>query len=157
MCAGIAPSDSRIKFTERDEFQQEKLFVLITVFPAGILQPLFYSQNFPKSLNYGGIGVVIGHGKHIYQHPATGINDRTNFISHKTEITHGFDDKGRQFDLVGNMKQWWNNATIKNFRERAQCIIDQYSRYRIDEVGLYMNGRMTQGENIAVRHTLNFL
>lgn len=63
-----------------------------------------------------------------------------------TEITHGFDDKGRQFDKDGNMMQWWNNATIKNFRERAQCIIDQYSRYRIDEVGLFMNGRMTQGE-----------
>jgi hypothetical protein len=72
---------------------------------------------------------------------------------HETEITHGFDDKGRQFDLVGNMKQWWNNATIRNFRERAQCIIDQYSRYRIDEVGLFMNGRMTQGENIAVRES----
>lgn len=121
---------------------------LSTVFPAGILQPLFYSQNFPKSLNYGGIGVVIGH-----------------------EVTHGFDDKGnlalfkiflvtfleclrslmigRQFDKDGNMMQWWNNATIKAFRERAQCIIDQYSRYKIDEVGLYMNGRMTQGENIA--------
>uniref|UniRef100_A0A182QHT6 Uncharacterized protein n=1 Tax=Anopheles farauti TaxID=69004 RepID=A0A182QHT6_9DIPT len=96
------------------------------VFPAGILQPLFYSQNFPKSLNYGGIGVVIGH-----------------------EITHGFDDKGRQFDKDGNMMQWWNNATIKTFRERAQCIIDQYSRYKIDEVGLFMDGRMTQGENIA--------
>ncbi|XP_071050540.1 neprilysin-1-like [Onthophagus taurus] len=96
------------------------------VFPAGILQPLFYSQHFPKSLNYGGIGVVIGH-----------------------EITHGFDDKGRQFDKDGNMMQWWNNATIRAFRERAQCIIDQYSRYKIDEVGLYVNGRMTQGENIA--------
>ncbi|XP_018329444.1 neprilysin-1 [Agrilus planipennis] len=96
------------------------------VFPAGILQPLFYSQHFPKSLNYGGIGVVIGH-----------------------EITHGFDDKGRQFDKDGNMMQWWNNATIKAFRERAQCIIDQYSRYKIHEVGLYVNGRMTQGENIA--------
>ncbi|GAB0091434.1 Neprilysin-1 [Sergentomyia squamirostris] len=96
------------------------------VFPAGILQPLFYSQNFPKSLNYGGIGVVIGH-----------------------EITHGFDDKGRQFDKDGNMMQWWNNATIQSFRERAQCIIDQYSKYKIDEVGMYMNGRMTQGENIA--------
>lgn len=47
------------------------------------------------------------------------------------------------------MMQWWNNATIKAFRERAQCIIDQYSRYKIDEVGLYVNGRMTQGENIA--------
>ncbi|XP_039448992.1 neprilysin-1 isoform X2 [Culex pipiens pallens] len=93
---------------------------------AGILQPLFYSQHFPKSLNYGGIGVVIGH-----------------------EITHGFDDKGRQFDKDGNMMQWWNNATIKAFRERAQCIIDQYSRYKINEVNMYMNGRMTQGENIA--------
>lgn len=90
------------------------------------MQPLFYSSNFPKSLNYGGIGVVIGH-----------------------EITHGFDDKGRQFDKEGNMMQWWNNATIRAFRERAQCIIDQYSRYKIDEVGLYINGRMTQGENIA--------
>ncbi|XP_044753111.1 neprilysin-1 isoform X2 [Coccinella septempunctata] len=96
------------------------------VFPAGILQPLFYSQHFPKSLNYGGIGVVIGH-----------------------EITHGFDDKGRQFDKDGNMMQWWNNATIKAFRERTQCIIDQYSRYKIDEVGMYIDGRMTQGENIA--------
>ncbi|XP_045474405.1 neprilysin-1-like isoform X2 [Harmonia axyridis] len=92
----------------------------------GILQPLFYSQHFPKSLNYGGIGVVIGH-----------------------EITHGFDDKGRQFDKDGNMMQWWNNATIRAFRERTQCIIDQYSRYKIDEVGMYIDGRMTQGENIA--------
>ncbi|XP_015171080.1 PREDICTED: neprilysin-2-like [Polistes dominula] len=96
------------------------------VFPAGILQPLFYSQHFPKSLNYGGIGVVIGH-----------------------EITHGFDDKGRQFDKDGNMMQWWNNATIKAFRERTQCIVDQYSGYKLEEVDLYINGRMTQGENIA--------
>lgn len=96
------------------------------VFPAGILQPLFYSQHFPKSLNYGGIGVVIGH-----------------------EITHGFDDKGRQFDKDGNMMEWWNDATIKAFRERAQCIVDQYSRYKVQEVDLYINGRMTQGENIA--------
>uniref|UniRef100_A0A1A9VUG9 Endothelin-converting enzyme 1 n=1 Tax=Glossina austeni TaxID=7395 RepID=A0A1A9VUG9_GLOAU len=96
------------------------------VFPAGILQPLFYSQHYPKSLNYGGIGVVIGH-----------------------EITHGFDDKGRQFDKDGNMMQWWNNATIEAFRGRTQCIIDQYSKYKVDEVGQYMNGRMTQGENIA--------
>ncbi|CAK9806311.1 Nep1 [Anthophora plagiata] len=96
------------------------------VFPAGILQPLFYSQHFPKSLNYGGIGVVIGH-----------------------ELTHGFDDKGRQFDKDGNMMQWWNNATVKAFRQRAQCIVDQYSRYKLQEVNEYINGRMTQGENIA--------
>ncbi|KAI5709965.1 hypothetical protein M8J76_016122 [Diaphorina citri] len=96
------------------------------VLPAGILQPLFYSQSFPKSLNFGGIGVVIGH-----------------------EITHGFDDKGRQFDKDGNMIEWWNNATIRAFRERAQCMIDQYSRYKLDEVDMHINGRMTQGENIA--------
>ncbi|XP_076315329.1 neprilysin-1-like isoform X2 [Tachypleus tridentatus] len=96
------------------------------VFPAGILQPLFYSHYFPKSLNYGGIGVVIGH-----------------------EITHGFDDKGRQFDKDGNLKQWWNNGTIERFRERAQCIIDYYSSYVLEDVGLNVNGKMTQGENIA--------
>ena len=96
------------------------------VFPAGILQPLFYSRHFPKSLNYGGIGVVIGH-----------------------EITHGFDDKGRQFDKHGNLKQWWNNVTIEKFRGQAQCIIDQYSEYKLPGIDLQINGRMTQGENIA--------
>lgn len=65
------------------------------------------------------------------------------------EITHGFDDKGRQFDKDGNLKQWWNNATIQAFRQRTQCIIDQYSNYELDDVGLPINGRMTQGENIA--------
>jgi len=118
------------------------------VFPAGILQPLFYSKDFPKSLNYGGIGVVIGH-----------------------EITHGFDDKGngngisqtffqvpkkfkqyllfpgRQFDSDGNLDEWWNNETIAAFRSHAQCIIDQYSQYEVS--GLRLNGHMTQGENIA--------
>ncbi|KAL7629980.1 UNVERIFIED_CONTAM: hypothetical protein RMT77_019900 [Armadillidium vulgare] len=64
-------------------------------------------------------------------------------------MTHGFDDKGRQFDKHGNLKQWWNNRTIKAFRERAQCIIDQYSSYKVEQVGQYMNGRITQGENIA--------
>jgi predicted metalloendopeptidase len=77
-------------------------------------------------LQYGGIGVVIGH-----------------------EITHGFDDKGRQFDKEGNLKQWWNNATVEAFRRRTQCIIDQYSSYKLEEVNLNVNGRMTQGENIA--------
>ncbi|XP_020294644.1 membrane metallo-endopeptidase-like 1 isoform X2 [Pseudomyrmex gracilis] len=96
------------------------------VFPAGILQPLFFSPHFPKSLNYGGIGVVIGH-----------------------EITHGFDDRGRQYDKHGNMMQWWNNATIKAFRERAQCIVNQYSKYKLEEVNQFVDGRMTEGENIA--------
>jgi len=96
------------------------------VIPAGILQPLFYSKNFPKSLNYGGIGVVIGH-----------------------EITHGFDDKGRQFDKHGNLQQWWNNATISRFRIQAQCIVDQYNEYKLEAIDLNVNGKMTQGENIA--------
>lgn len=56
---------------------------------------------------------------------------------------------GRQYDKDGNLKQWWNNATINAFRRRAQCIIDQYSRYKVNEIGLYMNGKMTQSENIA--------
>ncbi|ELU08395.1 hypothetical protein CAPTEDRAFT_163321 [Capitella teleta] len=96
------------------------------VFPAGILQPLFYSAEFPKSLNYGGIGVVIGH-----------------------EITHGFDDKGRQYNKEGNLRQWWNNETIERFREQAQCTIDQYSKYTLEPFGYSINGRNTQGENIA--------
>ncbi|XP_050420480.1 neprilysin-1-like isoform X2 [Adelges cooleyi] len=96
------------------------------VIPAGILQPLFYSQHFPKSLNYGGIGVVIGH-----------------------EITHGFDDKGRQFDKNGNLLEWWDSDTIETFREKAQCMVDQYSKYKMQEVNIHVNGRMTQGENIA--------
>ncbi|CAL1540751.1 unnamed protein product [Lymnaea stagnalis] len=96
------------------------------VFPAGILQPSFYSSNFPRSLNYGGIGVVIGH-----------------------EITHGFDDKGRQYDKNGNMKQWWDDNTIEAFRDKAQCFIEQYSQYKLEQINEYMNGKMTQGENIA--------
>ncbi|XKL65520.1 hypothetical protein PGB90_008940 [Kerria lacca] len=96
------------------------------VFPAGILQPFFYSEYFPKSVNYGGIGVVIGH-----------------------EMTHGFDDKGRQFDKNGNMKEWWNNVTISCFKKQIQCIIDQYSSYKIEEIGMNLNGLITQGENIA--------
>ena len=73
------------------------------MFPAGILQPPFYHKHFPKSLNYGGIGVVIGH-----------------------EITHGFDDKGRQFDHIGNINQGWDHESSERFHNRAQCIIDQY-------------------------------
>ena len=70
------------------------------MFPAGILQPPFYHKHFPKALNYGGIGVVIGH-----------------------EITHGFDDKGRQFDDLGNINQWWDHESSVNFKRRKQCII----------------------------------
>ncbi|XP_054269919.1 neprilysin-4-like isoform X2 [Macrosteles quadrilineatus] len=94
--------------------------------PAGILQPPFYHRYFPRSLNYGGIGVVIGH-----------------------EITHGFDDKGRLFDKNGNLHRWWREEAINNFHERARCLIEQYSKYTVQEVGIQIDGINTQGENIA--------
>ncbi|XP_017048860.1 neprilysin-4 [Drosophila ficusphila] len=96
------------------------------MFPAGILQPPFYHRHFPKSLNFGGIGVVIGH-----------------------ELTHGFDDKGRLFDRNGNIHKWWTDSSIRGFDERARCIIAQYSNYTVEEVGIVLNGESTQGENIA--------
>lgn len=96
------------------------------MFPAGILQPPFYHASYPKSMNFGGIAMVIGH-----------------------ELTHGFDDRGRQYDKDGNLKQWWSNNVIEKFKEKAQCIIDQYSNYTVNEAGLNLNGKQTQGENIA--------
>jgi len=96
------------------------------MFPAGILQPPFYHKYFPKAMNFGGIGVVIGH-----------------------EITHGFDDKGKQFDEQGNINQWWDEDSSTSFRDKAQCIINQYSDFKVGEVGVNLNGLNTQGENIA--------
>ncbi|XP_045497188.1 neprilysin-4-like [Colias croceus] len=96
------------------------------MFPAGILQPPFYHRHFPRSLNFGGIGVVIGH-----------------------EITHGFDDKGRLFDCEGNLHRWWSDTAIEAFHKRAQCLIDQYGQYVVPEVNMKLDGVNTQGENIA--------
>ncbi|XP_012262898.2 neprilysin-4-like [Athalia rosae] len=100
-------------------------------FPAGILQVPFFSPEVPDALNYGSIGAVIGH-----------------------EISHGFDDVGRQFDKDGNAKQWWSDKTIKNFQKRAQCFIDQFNNYTIEEISTdsrvyHSNGELNQGENIA--------
>lgn len=96
------------------------------MFPAGILQPPFYHRYFPKSLNYGGIGVVIGH-----------------------ELTHGFDDKGRLFDRDGNLERWWSDNAVEQFHSRASCLINQYGNYTVSEVGIPVDGENTQGENIA--------
>ena len=94
-------------------------------FPAGILQPPFYSAKADAAVNFGGSGAVIGH-----------------------ELTHGFDDQGRQFDARGNLKDWWTPADAKSFEDRAQCIVDEYSGFTaIDEVKL--NGKLTLGENTA--------
>lgn len=94
------------------------------VFPAGILQAPFYDIHYPRSLNFGGMGVVMGH-----------------------ELTHAFDDQGREYDKHGNLHQWWNNATIERFNKRAQCMVDQYSNYTVNSEKV--NGRQTLGENIA--------
>lgn len=96
------------------------------VFPAGILQPPFYHADSPWYLNYGGIGMVIGH-----------------------EITHGFDDQGRQYDKNGNLVPWWTPESVEAFKDRAQCVIDQYGGYVMPENNMTLNGVQTQGENIA--------
>lgn len=95
-------------------------------FPAAILQAPLFDRDFPKAVNYGCIGSVIGH-----------------------EITHGFDDQGSQFDGEGNLMNWWDEKTREHFNERTKCIVEQYSSYEVPGTGLHVNGRLTQGENIA--------
>jgi len=95
------------------------------VFPAGIMQPPFYDPKADDAVNYGGMGAVIGH-----------------------EITHGFDDHGSQFDAKGNLKDWWQPADQKNFKERAQCVSDQFDAYVVDG-DLHENGKLVLGESIA--------
>ncbi|MFY9925351.1 MAG: M13 family metallopeptidase [Opitutaceae bacterium] len=95
------------------------------VFAAGILQPPFFDRSADDAVNYGGIGAVIGH-----------------------EMTHGFDDEGRQFDKQGNLSDWWTPESAKRFKERADGIVKQFSAY-VALDGLHVNGELTQGENIA--------
>src|SRR5260370_37749971 len=92
-------------------------------FPAGILQPPFYDFKADDALNYGGMGAVIGH-----------------------ELTHGFDDQGRQFDAEGNLHDWWTPEDNKKFDEPVQCLVDEYSSFvAVDEA--HLNGKLTLGEN----------
>lgn len=95
------------------------------VFPAGILQAPFFDPNSSDAENYGGIGVVIGH-----------------------EITHGFDDQGRNFDADGNMVNWWTEEDSQKFADKTKALIDQYSAVEVLP-GLHANGAYTLGENIA--------
>ena len=95
------------------------------VFPAGILQPPFFFANADDAVNYGGIGCVIGH-----------------------EMTHGFDDQGRQYDKVGNLTDWWTKKSADKYETRRKAVVDQYNEYEALP-GLHVNGELTQGENIA--------
>ena len=94
-------------------------------FPAGILQPPFYSNAMDPAVNFGGIGVVIGH-----------------------EMTHGFDDQGSKFDLHGNVRTWFTPEDLTKFQAKTGCIADEYSGFKVAE-GQNLNGRLTLGENTA--------
>jgi putative endopeptidase len=94
-------------------------------FPAGILQPPFFDKSIDDAVNFGAIGMVIGH-----------------------ELTHGFDDEGRQFDPKGNLRDWWTAKDASAFEERAACFADSYSNFSVAP-GVNVNGKLTLGENTA--------
>jgi endothelin-converting enzyme/putative endopeptidase len=94
-------------------------------FPAGVLQPPLFDAKLDDAPNYGNTGATIGH-----------------------ELTHGFDDEGRQFDAKGNLRDWWTAADAKAFQDRAQCVVDQYGAYPvIDDIKI--NSKLTLGEDVA--------
>ena len=95
------------------------------VFPAGILQPPFFNLDADDAVNYGAIGMVIGH-----------------------EMTHGFDNQGRQFDKDGNLRDWWTKEDSKSFEDHAAMLVDQYNHYEVLD-SAFVNGKLTLGENIA--------
>jgi putative endopeptidase len=101
------------------------------VFPAGILQPPFFYIDADDAVNYGAIGVVIGH-----------------------EMTHGFDDQGRQYDKDGNLRDWWSFKDAELFAERTKVLVDQYNKFTVLDT-IPANGALTLGENIADLGGLN--
>jgi endothelin-converting enzyme/putative endopeptidase len=94
-------------------------------FPAGVLQPPLFDPKMDDAPNYGNTGATIGH-----------------------ELTHGFDDEGRQFDAEGNLKDWWTAKDAAAFQERADCVSNQYSQYTIVD-DIKINGKLTLGEDTA--------
>jgi putative endopeptidase len=97
------------------------------VFPAGILQPPAFSMNYSDAVNYGAIGVVIGH-----------------------EISHGFDDQGAKFDSTGKLEDWWTPADLEKFHTKTQCVEKQFDGYRIDGPDdIHINGKLVLGESIG--------
>jgi putative endopeptidase len=101
------------------------------VFPAAILQPPFFFTDGDDAVNYGAIGVVIGH-----------------------EMTHGFDDEGRLYDKVGNLTEWWTADDAKRFKERADVLVKQFNQFTVIDI-LKANGELCLGENIADLGGLN--
>ncbi|XP_023489271.1 phosphate-regulating neutral endopeptidase PHEX isoform X2 [Equus przewalskii] len=96
-------------------------------FPAGELQkPFFWGTEYPRSLSYGAIGVIVGH-----------------------EFTHGFDNNGRKYDKNGNLDPWWSVDSEEKFKEKTKCMVNQYSNYYWKKAGLNVKGKRTLGENIA--------
>src|ERR1700728_89048 len=95
------------------------------VFPAGILQPPAFDMNAVDAVNYGAIGVVIGH-----------------------EISHGFDDQGSQYDYLGRLRNWWTESDLKDFQARAACVVDQFDHYYIEK-DIHHNGKLVLGESIG--------
>ena len=96
------------------------------VFPAGILLPPFFDPNADDAVNYGAMGAVIGH-----------------------EMTHGFDDQGRQFDSKGNLRDWWTADDAAKYKAEANKVVDQFNAYTIVDTATHVNGKLTLGENIA--------
>jgi len=99
--------------------------------PAGILQAPFFDAEYPAARNFGAIGSVLGH-----------------------EMSHGFDDNGREFDARGNLHDWWDDKTVTQFKERSGCIADVFDKYKIQ--GRAVNGKLTLGEDIADSGGLKF-
>jgi len=95
------------------------------VFPAAILQPPFFNFKADDAVNYGGIGMVIGH-----------------------EMTHGFDDQGRQYDKDGNLNDWWTKADEEEFKKRTEVLVKQFNQF-VPVDTFHVNGKLTLGENIA--------
>ena len=94
-------------------------------FPAGVLQPPLFDPKMDDAPNYGNTGATIGH-----------------------ELTHGFDDEGRQFDAKGNLRDWWNKQDAEQFKTRAACVVNQYAQYTVvDDIKL--NSKLTEGEDVA--------
>jgi endothelin-converting enzyme/putative endopeptidase len=94
-------------------------------FPAGVLQPPLYDPRLDDAPNYGNTGGTIGH-----------------------ELTHGFDDEGRQFDAKGNLRDWWTKEDAEQFEKRGQCVVDQYAQYTIVD-DIKINSKLTEGEDLA--------